>query len=128
MSHESHLRPRGPAPRGSALVSRAEEKPPGAAARDDQAPFGKMILLHVPPGGCEVSVEELVRDACERVKMVVTVDEALRGKRVRFYASADIDFEMMRAVLRTYDVEILFQRVGERLMMQVCHVRSLGAR
>jgi len=82
-------------------------------------------LLSVPIGGVEIGVEELLRDIGTKYKMVVAIDEALRGKKVKFVNTAEINFEMLRSVLSMYGVEVVFEQVGGSRIMKVFLQRTL---
>lgn len=101
------------------FTARAQEAPPEEAMMKEKA------LLSVPVGGVEIGVEELLRDIGTKYKMVVAIDEALRGKKVKFVNTADINFEMLRSVFSMYGVEIIFENVGGSRIMKVFLQRTL---
>jgi general secretion pathway protein D len=103
------------------------------AVRAQQSPteeqIGETILMRVQPGGGpEIAIEEILRDVGERLHKVITIDEGLRGKKIRFYTSAEITFNILRAVLQSYEVELAFEKVDNREILHAYLQRNTQTR
>ncbi len=95
------------------------------AEKPKEDPYSVEILLKVPMQGLEISVEELLRDAGERLKKVVVIDEALRGKKIKFYTAGEYNFNIVRNILATFGVEIVVEVVDGRELLKTYLQRNL---
>jgi general secretion pathway protein D len=101
------------------------QQPPAGGAPAAEDPYAAWTLLKIPPGGLEVSVEEVLRDAGERLKKVVVIDEALRGKKIKFTTSAEINFNVLRNILQMFGVELVFEEVDGRDILKALMQRNI---
>lgn len=115
----------------AALMTTVPLLAPRALAQEPttEEQIGEKILMRVPAGGGpEIPVEEILRDVGERLKKVITIDEALRGKKIRFYTSAEITFNVLRAVLQSYEVELVFETIDNRQILHAYLQRNTQTR
>jgi general secretion pathway protein D len=109
------------------LAAPAQEPPapPPPVVGEEEPKLSDPVLLKVPPGGQEVAVDEILRDAGERMHLVITIaDDSLKGKKIRFYTSAEITFNLLREVLRAYEIELRFDKVDGRWMLHAFSQRN----
>ncbi len=95
---------------------------PGPPAED---PYGDIKVYDVPKGGVEVNVEDLLRITGETLKRVVTIDPAIRGQKIKFYTSGELNFRMLTEILSIYGIQITIKTIEGRDLIETFLTRSL---
>jgi len=111
-----------------ARAQQAPKPPAGAAAPEEKKKsiYADEWSLKIPKGGIELPVEELLRDIGDRLKKVVAIDEALKGKKVKFYTEADLNFNMLKNILGMFGVEIVFEEVDGNEFLKAFMQRNMA--
>lgn len=110
-----------------ALALACAADPARAQQGDIEAQLGEKVLLKVPVGGGpEIAMEEILRDVGERFKVPITIDDALKGKKIKFYTSAEINYNVLRAILQSYQVELVWEQVDGAKILHAYQQRNVA--
>ncbi|MHC4831532.1 MAG: secretin N-terminal domain-containing protein, partial [Planctomycetota bacterium] len=94
----------------------------------DEEALKRDVLIRVPDGGADLSVEELIRDIGKRMGMIPAIAEAVKGKKVRFYTNAELNFYTIVEVLRTHDIELIVKEAGNKRLLEAVLNREVQAK
>lgn len=101
---------------GAFAAVREEVWRPRPAVHGGPSPETIVVWL---PGEVPVSIERLARKLGARLRAVVAVDEALRGRSIRLHADAMLGFDELRRLLDLLGVTIAGEEIDGRSVLKV---------